>query len=163
MEQTAVSTRIWLATMPMARCDKLRVVHTPGIPGMFSPPPRVSDPDMHHGMCVMHVPWCMPGSLTIGYVGGGGRSRHSRRMRNPQFYVSGIRPMWRHCDSRPIDVAGDGRVLGIPAVSSWRCCQLSWSVLYLSCWALRISSMCSVNGYPPDKIRSYRWVSARKT
>ena len=26
--------------------------------------PLVSDPGMHHGMCVTHVPWCMPGSLT---------------------------------------------------------------------------------------------------
>ena len=34
-----------------------------GMPGTFSPPSRVSDPDMHHGTCVMHVPWCMLGSL----------------------------------------------------------------------------------------------------
>ena len=26
--------------------------------------PLVSDPDMHHGTCVTHVPWCMSGSLT---------------------------------------------------------------------------------------------------
>ena len=51
----------------------------------------VSDPDMHHGTCVTHVPWCMSGSLNRG--GGGKRSRHSRRMRNSQFYVSGKRPM----------------------------------------------------------------------
>ena len=25
--------------------------------------PLVSDPGMHHGTCVAHVPWCMPGSL----------------------------------------------------------------------------------------------------
>ena len=31
---------------------------------------EVSDPDMHHGTCVTHVPWCMPGSLT--YDGPGG-------------------------------------------------------------------------------------------
>ena len=29
----------------------------PGMPGTFSPAPRVSDPDMHHGTCVTHVPW----------------------------------------------------------------------------------------------------------
>ena len=46
----------------------------------------VSDPGVHHGTCVIHVPWCMSGSLTRG-------SRHSRRMRNSQFYVSGKRPM----------------------------------------------------------------------
>ena len=26
----------------------------------------VSDPGMHHGTCVTHVPWCMSGSLTLG-------------------------------------------------------------------------------------------------
>ena len=53
--------------------------------------PLVSNPGMHHGTCVTHVPWCMSGSLTRG--GRGKRSRHSRRMRNPQFYVSGKRPI----------------------------------------------------------------------
>ena len=41
---------------------------TPGNSGTFSPPPHVSDPDMHHGTCVTHVPWCMPGSLTNGFL-----------------------------------------------------------------------------------------------
>ena len=36
--------------------------------GTFSPPPRVSDPDMHHGTCITHVSWCMPGSLTSGFL-----------------------------------------------------------------------------------------------
>ena len=35
----------------------------PGDAGNVFPPPRVSDPAMHHGTWVMHVPWCMPGSL----------------------------------------------------------------------------------------------------
>ena len=26
--------------------------------------PLVSDPDMHHGTCVTHVPWCMSGTVT---------------------------------------------------------------------------------------------------
>ena len=30
----------------------------------FQRKPLVSDPDMHHGTCVTHVPWCMSGSLT---------------------------------------------------------------------------------------------------
>ena len=48
----------------------------------------VSHPDMHHGTCVTHVPWCIPGSLTISFLWSrwrGKRSRHSRCMRNPQF------------------------------------------------------------------------------
>ena len=53
---------------PLARYVKLRVAHAPGILGTFSPPPRVSDPDMHHGTCVTHVPWCMPGSRSTGFL-----------------------------------------------------------------------------------------------
>ena len=76
---------------PLARYVKLRVAHAPGMLGTFSPPPRVSDPDMHHGTCVAHVPCCMPGSLTTGFLWirwRGKRSRHSRSMHNPQFDIS---------------------------------------------------------------------------
>ena len=82
---------------PLARYVKLRVPHAPVMPGTFSPPPWVSDPDKHHGTCVTHVPWCMPGSLTSSFpwsLWRGKRSRHSRWMSNPQFYVSGKRRMW---------------------------------------------------------------------
>ena len=78
--------------MPLARYVKLRLTHAPGLPGTFSPPPRVSDPDMHHGRCVTHVPWCMPGSLTSDLLWRrwrGKRSRYSRCMPNRQFYVTG--------------------------------------------------------------------------
>ena len=81
---------------PLTRYPKLRIAHAPGMPGAFSPPPLVSDPDMHHGTCLTHVPWCMVGSLTSGFLCNrrrGKRSRHSRRMRNPQFCVSDKRPM----------------------------------------------------------------------
>ena len=37
-------------------------------PGTFSPSLQACDPDMHHGTCVTHVPWCMPGSLTSGFL-----------------------------------------------------------------------------------------------
>ena len=50
----------WEQYGPLARYVKL--------PWTFSPPPRVSDPDMHHGTCVTHVPWCIPGSLTNGFL-----------------------------------------------------------------------------------------------
>ena len=73
---------------PLARYVKLRVAHAPGMPGTFSPPPLISDPNMHHGTCETHVPWCMPGSLTSGFLWSrwrGKRSRHSRRMRTRNF------------------------------------------------------------------------------
>ena len=75
---------------------KLQVAHAPGMPGTFSSPPRVSDPDMHRGTCVTHVPWCIPGSLVRGFLWSrwwGKRFWHSRRICNPQFCVSGKRPM----------------------------------------------------------------------
>ena len=88
---------------PLTRHAKLRVAHAPRMPGSCSPPSRVSDPDMHHGTCVTHVPWCMSESLISGFLWSQSRgksSRHSRRMRNPQFYASGKRPMalltWRY-------------------------------------------------------------------
>ena len=55
--------------LPWASCQirKIAGAHAPGMPGTFSPPLRVSDPDMHHGTCVMHVPWCMLGSLNSSF------------------------------------------------------------------------------------------------
>ena len=81
---------------PLATYAKNAGVHAPGMPGTFSPSPQVSDPNMHHGLCVTHMPWCMTGSLTSDFLWNrwrGKRSRHSRRIRNLQFYLSGKRPM----------------------------------------------------------------------
>ena len=64
------------------------------MPGTFSPTLPVRDPDKHHGTCVTHVPWS--GSLTSGFLWSrwrGKRPRYSRRMCNPNFYVSGKRPI----------------------------------------------------------------------
>ena len=87
---------------PLARYVKWRVTQAPGKPGTFSPPPRVSDSDMHHDTCVTHVLWCMPWSLTSGFLWirwRGERSRDSRCMRNPQFYVSSKRPFEHQCQA----------------------------------------------------------------
>ena len=67
-----------------------------GNAGNVSPPPRVSDSDIHPGTCVTHVTWCVSGSLTRGLLWSrwrGKRSRHSRRMPNTQFYASCKTPM----------------------------------------------------------------------
>ena len=55
---------------PLTRYLKSRDVHTPGMPGTFYPPPRVSDVDIHHGTRVTHVSWSMVGSLTSGFGDG---------------------------------------------------------------------------------------------
>ena len=75
---------------------KITILSAPGILGTFSQPPRVSDPNMHLGTCVTHVPWCIPGSLSSGFLWSRWREKcfgHSWPMRNLQFYVSGKRPM----------------------------------------------------------------------
>ena len=80
----------------LTRYVELRVAHEPGMPRTFSPPLWVTGLDIHHGPCVTHGPRCMPGSLTSGFLWSrwrGRRSRHSRRMCNPQFYASGKRPL----------------------------------------------------------------------
>ena len=72
----AIYHRLWLkwTSIPKSfhglpvRYVKLLVTHAPGMPGMFTPPRRFSDPDMHHGTCVTHVSWYMPGSLTSGFL-----------------------------------------------------------------------------------------------
>ena len=38
-------------------------------------PAIARDSDMHHGTCVTHVPWCMPGSLTSGFLSSRGRKK----------------------------------------------------------------------------------------
>ena len=78
---------------------KLPVAHAPGMPGTFSPPPtskqtasyrsRHASRHVRHARAVMHVgianPWWW-----------GKRPRHSRRMRNPQFCLSGKRPIVKY-------------------------------------------------------------------
>ena len=76
-------TRLWFLHGPLARYVKLWVAHAPGMPGTFSPPPQVNDPDMHHGTCITHVPLCMPRSITSGFLWSrwqGKRFRHSRHI-----------------------------------------------------------------------------------
>ena len=43
---------------PLVRYVKLQVVYVAGMPRTFSPAPQVSNDDMHHGMCVTHLPQC---------------------------------------------------------------------------------------------------------
>ena len=103
---SVMTTYIWItranshgwATIygPLTRYVKLWVAHAPGMPGTFSLPTQVSDPDTHHGTCVTHVSWCMPGSLTSGFplksVAGKSFPAFPAHAL-PQFHVSGKRPM----------------------------------------------------------------------
>ena len=75
---------------PLAGYVKLRVARAPGVPGTFSRL-SVSDPN---GM--VHVPWCISGSLTSGSLWSRWqrkRARHSQRMCNPHFCITSKKPM----------------------------------------------------------------------
>ena len=65
--------------------------------------PLVSDPGMHHGTCVTHVPWCMSESLTRG---GGKTFPVFPAHAHPQIYVSGNRPMFHAIQIHGISYAG---------------------------------------------------------
>ena len=49
---TSQNPRQWAS----CQIHKIGGAHAPGMRGTFSPSPQVSDPDMHHGTCVTHVP-----------------------------------------------------------------------------------------------------------
>ena len=92
---------------PLIRYVKLRIAHAPGMPGRFSPPPTSKETTIQrsrhasrygrYARAVMHVGIAKPRWWEK-------RSRHSRSMRNPQFYVSVKRPIGRCCRmcKRPI-------------------------------------------------------------
>ena len=81
---------------PLNRYVKLRVAYAPGMPGTFSSPPtskktasqrsRHASRHVRHARPLMHVGIANPQWQ-------GKRFRYSQRVRNPQFYVSGKRPM----------------------------------------------------------------------
>ena len=80
----------------LTRHVKLRIAHARECRERFprhrlQKKPLVSDPSMHHGTCITHMPWCMSGSLARAVAWK--RSRHSRRMRSPQLYESSKIPM----------------------------------------------------------------------
>ena len=114
---------------PLARYVKLQVVHVRGMLGTFSPPPQVSDPGMHHGTCMTHVPWCMPGSLTSGFLWSQWREKN----------VSGI---FGACANRKFTYL---------ARYPWYAAK---SCQYPCEWALLLKGICISNSTPQGKHNS---------
>ena len=54
----------WAMLWVSYQIRKIMGVHAPGMPETFPRHLWLSDPGIHHGTCVTHVPWCMPRSLT---------------------------------------------------------------------------------------------------
>ena len=93
-----VSSTSWTS----CQIRKIAGAHAPGIPVTFSPSPQVSDPDMHHGTCVAHVPWCMPGSLTSGFLWN--RRRGGTIPAFPAHAQPAILPIWYEAHGRIMTV-----------------------------------------------------------
>ena len=85
-------SRVFQCNGLLIRYVKLRFVHAPGITGTFSPPPNVSDPDLHHGTC-MHVHGIANLQFYMNLVAGVSFPDFPAHMQ-PQFYVSG--PLEQH-------------------------------------------------------------------
>ena len=83
----------------LTRYARSRVAHAPGMPGTFSPPPTSKETaslrswhasrHVRLARAVMHA-----GIANLRWRGK--RSRQSRFMRKPQFYVSGKKPMAKY-------------------------------------------------------------------
>ena len=56
LDKVVVVTLFPTSTWASCQIRKIAGAHAPGMPGTISPSPQVSDPDMHHGTCVTHVP-----------------------------------------------------------------------------------------------------------
>ena len=122
---------------PLARYVKLRVVPAPGMSGTFSTPPRVSDPDIHHGTCVTHVPRCMSKSPTSAFlwsrrwenvpsIPGGCTTRNfSCLVRGPCLWLYSAfdtrRNLWRPC-------------LVIVIISQWVLCDDFAEISQVNTW-----------------------------
>ena len=100
---TFMHERHFISNGPHTRYVKLRVAHAPGMPGTFFPPPILKETASYRSQpASRHV----RDARAVMYVGianlrcRGKRSRHSQRMHNPQFYVSGKRSITRADDRR---------------------------------------------------------------
>ena len=113
----------------------------------FQRKPLISDPGMHHGTCVTHVPWCMSGSLTCGYgenvpgIPGACapailRIWQEAHGRLNEWFTAKL--LWHHLQisqNKPHNLQGESRVMcfwvwyWIHVLSQWLQCCI-WYVLY---------------------------------
>ena len=106
----------------MGLLPKLRVAHSPGLPGTHSPSNRVSDPDMHHGTCETHVPWCMSGSLPSVFLWSRWREKRSRQA-FPAHAQPNILRIWQEAHGK----------ICLAFVAWLQCCLNGWFSMEFYC------------------------------
>ena len=102
----------------------------------------VSDPDIHHGTCAT---WCM---------WRGKCSRHSRRMRNPQFCISGKRPIGVKLHSNGTVFIEERMMLLKMSSVKWQPFCLCFSVLIIMIISNMFSLIKQYNGWRDLSTRS---------
>ena len=128
---------------PLARYVILRVAHAPGMPGTFYPPPRFSDPDMHHGTCVTHVPWCMSGSLTSSFLWS--RPRGKTFPAFPAHAQPAILRIWQEAHVETLrnkcKIHQECNLAFGVMFHDWQNCQISYSYYHRRLWLSRCSAL----------------------
>ena len=114
--------------------------------------PLVCDPGMHHGTCVTHVGIASP-------RGCGKRSRHPRRMRNPQFYVSGKRPMLTVMNR----AASYARNMIMRNQHNWKRCKLIYSSNLQTCWSRYCSNTICFSALENRRWPCHCWCSLERS
>ena len=140
----------------------------------------ISDPDMHHGTCTPHIPWCMPESLPGGFLWSrwrGKRYWHSRRMRSAQCYVSGkmsIDVSFSKLHDADSDCVSNSNSFARfdfrYQLTVWQKCRKSVSGYLLRCRILRLLSQFWVWHFPllynrgntPELDRKWMWFKESK-
>ena len=87
----------------------------------FQRKPLVSDPGMHHGTCVTHVPWCMSGSLTC--------DDGENVPGIPGACAPAILRIWQEAHPTRVHL----RATPFPIIHQWSCKYLQRFIYYFIC------------------------------
>ena len=122
--------------------------------------PLVSDPDIQHGTCVMHVPWCMSGTLTPGGgenvpgIPGACATRNFPYLARGPCYIglcySGTRLYWTYISNYPDILPPWTLRRWPPDLCLWAWC-LSWHFVTHSSWCCLLWSAIKKS----HKLQSY--------
>ena len=112
--------------------------------------PPVSDPGMHHGTCVTHVPWCMSGSLTRSGVE---NVPSAYTTRNLAYLVKG--PWWIQSQDNIRQFVTGSSCPFVFDVSHHCMCWVSINLTYQISWFCVL--LCTPNYTTNARIKGYLW------
>ena len=141
----------------------------------FQRKPLVNDPGMHHGTCathVMHMTWCMSGSLTRcggEHVPGASATRNFRYLARDPYHRRHFESISRHIATSDVSTILDctfdfNKVFGTNCILAgmqlscnicpWEICGNIWGL-----WRLKQFSLAWINDYIPRNTLGYNYLS----